>query len=103
MWDYPSAKPQAEIRMRPVLNGKKIPHSFEARETMADTAAAVTCPECDKKFKPKSDVRGKKIKCPFCKEAFTVPAEKKSKAGAAKPKKQEEEEPISLVDEVKPP
>ncbi|MSU78149.1 MAG: hypothetical protein EXS16_08640 [Gemmataceae bacterium] len=69
---------------------------------MADIAA-VTCPECDKKFKPKADVRGKKIKCPFCKEPFTVPAEKKSKAGAAKPKKQKADEPISLVDDVKPP
>lgn len=34
----------------------------------------VTCPECEKKFKPKADVAGKKIKCPFCKEPFVVPA-----------------------------
>ena len=36
----------------------------------------VVCPECEKKFKPKSDVSGKKIKCPFCKETFVVPAAK---------------------------
>jgi hypothetical protein len=42
---------------------------------MATTEAlVVACPECKKKFKPKTDVRGKKIKCPFCKVPFTVPA-----------------------------
>ncbi len=61
---------------------------------MADIAT-VTCPECEKKFKPKSDVRGKKIKCPFCKEAINVPAEKKAKAKAEpeKPAKKKPEEP----------
>ncbi len=48
---------------------------------MADIAA-VTCPECEKKFRPKTDVRGKKIKCPFCKEQIAVPEEKKAKAKA---------------------
>ena len=38
----------------------------------------VVCPECEKKFKPKSDVSGKKIKCPFCKETFVVPAAKET-------------------------
>ena len=39
---------------------------------MADVPV-VTCPECTKKFRPKTDVSGKKIKCPFCKESFVVP------------------------------
>lgn len=39
----------------------------------------VTCPECEKKFKPKSDVSGKKIKCPFCTEPFVVPVAKDAK------------------------
>src|SRR5437588_12293152 len=34
----------------------------------------ITCPECDKKFKTKADVRGKRIKCPFCAELFLVPS-----------------------------
>jgi DNA-directed RNA polymerase subunit RPC12/RpoP len=33
----------------------------------------ITCPECDKKFKGKEDLQGKKIRCPFCKQAFVVP------------------------------
>lgn len=36
-------------------------------------AEAIECPECSKKFKGKGDLRGKKIKCPFCKHPFTVP------------------------------
>jgi DNA-directed RNA polymerase subunit RPC12/RpoP len=40
---------------------------------------AVTCPECEKKFKPKADVQGKKIKCPFCTHPFVVPAAKGTK------------------------
>jgi hypothetical protein len=41
--------------------------------------AVVACPECEKKFKPKTDVSGKKIKCPFCAHPFVVPAAKDSK------------------------
>lgn len=47
----------------------------------------VTCPECEKKFKPKADVSGKKIKCPFCAEPFVVPISKEAKADKAKPDK----------------
>jgi hypothetical protein len=47
----------------------------------------VTCPECEKKFKPKADVSGKKIKCPFCSHPFVVPAAKEAKADKAKPDK----------------
>src|SRR6516225_3042956 len=32
----------------------------------------ITCPECNKKFKGKEDLHGKKIRCPFCKEPFVV-------------------------------
>lgn len=45
----------------------------------------VTCSHCEKKFKPKSDVAGKKIKCPFCKEAFVVPADAEAKASKPAP------------------
>src|SRR5438128_880286 len=48
-------------------------------------AVVVTCPECDKKFKPKSDVSGKKIKCPFCAQPFVVPAPKAAKPDKGKP------------------
>jgi hypothetical protein len=34
---------------------------------------AITCPGCEKKFKTKADVRGKRIRCPFCTESFVVP------------------------------
>src|SRR6266849_4088097 len=44
----------------------------------------VTCPECEKKFKPKSDVSGKKIKCPFCAEPFVVPEAKSAKPAKSK-------------------
>lgn len=46
----------------------------------------ITCPECTKKFKGKSDLQGKKIKCPFCAKPFVVSAAKapaKAPAGPA--------------------
>jgi len=51
---------------------------------------AVICPECHKKFKGKGDLRGKKVRCPFCKEAFTVPDEdaEKEAVTAAEPAKE---------------
>jgi hypothetical protein len=51
---------------------------------MAD-AVVVTCTECEKRFKPKNDVRGKRIKCPFCEESFVVPAGNDGKTDKAKP------------------
>src|SRR2546421_8696495 len=33
----------------------------------------ITCPSCAKKFKSKADLRGKRIRCPFCSESFIVP------------------------------
>ncbi len=33
----------------------------------------ITCPSCEKKFKSKADLRGKRIRCPFCSESFIVP------------------------------
>ncbi len=39
----------------------------------------ITCPECEKRFKPKTDVRGKKIKCPFCQAGFVVPKDEAAK------------------------
>jgi DNA-directed RNA polymerase subunit RPC12/RpoP len=43
----------------------------------------ITCPECEKRFKPKADVQGKKIKCPFCAHPFAVPAPRPVKAAKA--------------------
>jgi DNA-directed RNA polymerase subunit RPC12/RpoP len=50
----------------------------------------VSCPKCEKKFKPKAEVAGKKIKCPFCAHPFTAPAakEKEGKNGNAKSAKE---------------
>ena len=45
----------------------------------AAAGAIITCPECEKKFKPKTDVRGKKIKCPFCSHSFVAPIGDKAK------------------------
>jgi hypothetical protein len=36
----------------------------------------ITCPECQKKFKGKGNLQGKKIKCPLCTKVFVVPGEK---------------------------
>ena len=33
----------------------------------------ITCPSCAKEFKSKADLRGKRIRCPFCSESFIVP------------------------------
>ncbi len=48
-------------------------------------ALIVVCTKCEKKFKPKNDVRGKKIKCPFCEHSFVVPAAKEAKTDKDKP------------------
>lgn len=63
-------------------------------------AVVVTCPECKKKFKPKTDVRGKKIKCPFCKEPFVVPGGKD--ANPDKPEADQETAVQAKPGEVKP-
>ena len=46
----------------------------------------IVCPECDKKFRSKADVRGKKIKCPFCEELFLVPLGDKAASAAIQDK-----------------
>jgi hypothetical protein len=33
----------------------------------------ITCPDCKKRFKTKADVRGKRIRCPFCTASFIAP------------------------------
>jgi hypothetical protein len=60
---------------------------------MADLV--VSCPECKKKFKPKTDVQGKKIKCPFCTHPFVVPAAAAAavEAPEAKPRDEYEADP----------
>lgn len=61
---------------------------------------AVTCPKCDKKFKPKAEVKGKKIKCPYCLHAFAVPGGKEEKD--AKPAKVKASEAKAKPEEPKP-
>src|SRR5262245_54886849 len=66
-----------------------------------EAAAIITCPECTKRFKGKASLAGKKIKCPFCKEAFVVPKDIASSATgvtAMAPAK-EERKPIRFDDE----
>ena len=53
---------------------------------MAETSV-ITCPECTKKFKGKSDLQGKKIKCPFCAKPFVVSAAKAPVKAPAPPVK----------------
>lgn len=53
----------------------------------------ITCPECTKRFKGKASLAGKKIKCPFCKEAFVVPKD----AGLAAPSTAVKEEPKKRI------
>jgi hypothetical protein len=45
----------------------------KASKPETTTVPVVTCPACQKKFKPKADMSGKKIKCPLCTHAFVVP------------------------------
>jgi Zn finger protein HypA/HybF involved in hydrogenase expression len=80
-------KMKAQARMILTLAGDEEPEdepkrkpdaAEEPKETAKPATSAalvVSCPNsaCKKKFKPKSDVRGKKIKGPFCKEPFVVP------------------------------
>jgi DNA-directed RNA polymerase subunit RPC12/RpoP len=42
--------------------------------------AFITCPTCQKRFKGKPELAGKKIKCPLCAEPFVVPHETAVKA-----------------------
>lgn len=43
-------------------------------------ALVVACPDCEKKWKPKNDLSGKKVKCPFCQHIFVVPGLRAEKA-----------------------
>src|SRR3954462_12245485 len=38
--------------------------------------SVITCPKCQKKFKGKGNLEGKKIKCPLCAAVFVVPGDK---------------------------
>lgn len=51
---------------------------------MADSPV-ITCPECKKKFKGKSNLEGKKIKCPLCAKMITVPKSEAITAAPAPP------------------
>jgi hypothetical protein len=41
---------------------------------MAATAPIITCPRCQKKFKGKPELFGKRIRCPGCEKPFVVPS-----------------------------
>jgi len=60
------------VRDRLDLGGAEvIPEASVYGANMADKPV-VTCPSCEKKFKAKAEVRGKKILCPFCEKSFVV-------------------------------
>ncbi|MFO0969002.1 MAG: hypothetical protein U0793_25905 [Gemmataceae bacterium] len=67
-----------------------------------EAAAIITCPECTKRFKGKASLAGKKIKCPFCKEAFVVPKEIAQTAGVVAAPKEEPKKRIVFEDEDEP-
>jgi DNA-directed RNA polymerase subunit RPC12/RpoP len=77
---------------------KGLSNLFRQPAEIETMAAVITCPECNKKFKGKEELQGKKIRCPFCKEPFVVeeeleeaeevtvpPGAAKAKAAARKP------------------
>jgi hypothetical protein len=41
---------------------------------MADAPPIITCPRCEKKFKGKVELFGKRIRCPGCSKPFVVPS-----------------------------
>ncbi len=41
---------------------------------MVDEPASITCPRCQKKFKGKPELYGKRIRCPACQKPFVVPS-----------------------------
>jgi len=47
--------------------------------------AVITCPSCEKRFKGKPELGGKKIKCPHCTEPFVVPNEEAQAPTTTKP------------------
>lgn len=67
---------------------------------MAEATTVIACPECSKKFKGKASLEGKKIKCPFCKEAFVVPDAKAAiKAAEAQAKAQAPSAPMRMLED----
>jgi DNA-directed RNA polymerase subunit RPC12/RpoP len=51
--------------------------------------AIIICPNCEKRFKGKEEMEGKKIRCPLCSEPFRVTQDMISLAKAAASKKKE--------------
>src|SRR5438552_3665041 len=77
-------------------------------------ADVIVCPECEKRFKGKPGMEGKRVKCPACGQGFTVPggaaapaAAVKAKAPAKEKEKEKEKDDdkgrFELADEVKAP
>jgi hypothetical protein len=67
-----------------------------------ETSVVITCSECSKRFKGKASLAGKKIKCPFCKEAFVVPADVAGDAAPLAFQKEEPKKRIVFEDEDEP-
>jgi hypothetical protein len=64
---------------------------------MAETIV-ITCSACQKRFKGKPELRGKKIRCPFCREIFKVPGDGKAASAFKAAPSQEPATPL-LLDE----
>jgi DNA-directed RNA polymerase subunit RPC12/RpoP len=62
------------------IHARRLRGTVKVGKAMANPV--ITCPECSKKFKGQTDLEGKKIRCPFCKQPFVVPGELQIKAGA---------------------
>src|ERR1019366_10396623 len=69
------------------------------KHTMDVNVVVVKCPECEKRFKPKGDVQGKKIRCPFCRAPSFVLAAKDGKPDKGKPDKAKAPKPQPKADE----
>ncbi len=63
--------------------------------------AIITCPTCNKRFKGKPELGGKKIKCPLCAEPFVVPDEAPGTKAKPKAAKTSAEPALAGVDAAK--
>jgi predicted RNA-binding Zn-ribbon protein involved in translation (DUF1610 family) len=55
-------------------------------------AISVACPSCERELKVKDELAGRKVKCPGCGEAVTIPASEEEEEPAVKKRRSEEED-----------